>query len=163
MLEHITAVAPVRHARSNDSEPCKTCGERLEFSTNGMGVLLPVCPVCDLGFKPSREYAMYQERLAALQLPNRDASKMLSQPCAQCDRPFFPLCSAEIYCGDDCRYAAKREQLARAKRHERHCDRCGAFIVSLSGKAQYCGNCRLVRQAEQRRRYWQKKKLRGAA
>lgn len=186
MLEHITAVAPDRPAPSTDWEPCKRlrngqkCGERLDFSTDGMGRLVAQCPVCDWGWKPSTKYGTFERRAAAIAQETRAPvilSRYVPRACVTCHASYVPTSSSQKYCSEAC-YPQTSQQRARGYRASWReaglCGLCGA--VRDDETKRTCAKCRerrlrhyhdqRTRERRQQltnREYWQHKKLRGAA
>lgn len=174
-LEPITSVSPDLPAPSYETVPCprlrngKTCNEPLHFETDGLGRLVELCPVCDWGWRPSREYPLYQQRRAAIVTPpdpTQGGGVKLYSPsrCEQCTVMYTPRTSRQRFCSDACKDAAKkahheasRERMVAAP----HCE-CGA-LLTRSKERWFCAKCRRAERKENRRAFWQNKQLRGAA
>lgn len=155
MLEPITSVSAIVAAKSKDHVACQNvrngaiCGERIEFSTNGMGRLLPQCPVCDWGWKPSRMYDAFRERYNVL--PDEDV-EIIEEPaqsalrsCRTCETLFAPKCRTHVYCADACRpnTTTMRCNAQRARwRAAGLCCMCGRPRDDESKRS--CAKCRAV-------------------
>ena len=167
-----SAIVPTR---SKDWEPCKTCGERLEFATNGMGKLVPQCPVCDWGWKPSKDYAAYAVRMNIAQLLADDptprprgvynADRAIVRKC-HCGKKFAPSESGQRHCSDTCKRKVYKERQRRQRQRwidRGMCTLCGSNPAEV--RYRTCQKCRLQRAKtpaarEALRRYW---KAQGAA
>ena len=150
--------ATIRHPKSRDWEPCAKCGERLEFGTNGMGELVPSCPVCDWGWRPSRDYAAYRQRLQLPMTPPEEIAELPrweARQCA-CGTWFQPTASAHKHCSNACIRKAHNEcqQRIRDERHARGiCTNCGEH--PSRPRRRTCGKCRV--SAKERKQRWLRK------
>ena len=167
--------ATIRHPKSRDWEPCKTCGERLEFSTNGMGKLIPECPVCDWGWRPSRDYEGYRVRRNATvvveyerQEATYNAHGQLKRTCC-CGRTYSPQSSGQRYCREACKRKADNERQKRTREAwdaKGLCTQCGKRPKAGAGAIKTCQRCldmkrnkrHGTRGSESLRRYWQNKR-----
>jgi len=147
--------ATIRHPKSRDWEPCKTCGERLDFGTNGMGKLVPACPVCDWGWRPSRDYVAYRQRVTRITVRADDigdvSAKFDAKSC-ECGRVFLPKCSAQKHCTVKCAQAAQARSHAkmRAARLEAGlCRECGKEPMVEGLKS--CAECRAYKARRKRK------------
>jgi hypothetical protein len=147
-------------------EPCPKCSERLEYGTNGMGRVVTICPVCDWGHKPAREYDLFRQRMAELPQPEPDFLKP-SGPARNykvktcfCGTPFQPNNSRQTHCGTKCRDAWLQER-RNANRANGLC-RCGRELVTgyRSCELHLAFNTARRRKSSRTRTYWQNK---GAA
>lgn len=151
-----------------ESAPCTRlrngvpCNEPLDFNTtDGMGRILPRCPVCDWGWRPSREYGAFRKRFRTEPIPEpRPAHK---RHCARCYEPFVAQYPNERLCSDACRAAARKDNVRRARQGMGSCATCGRHFPALTRQAKYCISCRGHAIAKSKRKYWQNKQLRGAA
>ncbi len=164
--------ATIRHPKSRDWEPCAKCGERLEFGTNGMGKLVPECPVCDWGWRPSRDYEAYKQRVRVDEVTREEAfptkhyiynaDGSITRDC-RCGTRFPPSESGQRYCSDRC----KRDAYKEAQRRVRAkwdaaglCTQCGREPQApglATGAKCLAAKRRNGRGSEALRRYWQAK------
>ena len=150
-------------------EPCPKCSERLEYGTNGMGRVVTICPVCDWGHKPAREYDIFRQRMAELPQPEPDflkpsgPSRNYKVKTCSCGATFQPNNSRQTHCGTKCRDAwlkAKRDK----NRGDGFC-RCGkprqfGFKSCPQHVAAERKRKEESKQGQRWRTYWQNK---GAA
>ena len=166
-------VDPIYHERRHyQSAPCPTCGESLDFSTDGNGRLVQQCPVCDWGWRKSRDYAAYQKRVQvapAEDYPRKpctyNADGQLQRTC-RCGVTFTVESTNHRYCSDTCKRAGENERQRRERERwavEGRCTQCGHDVMEKGKRT--CAKClsrarRSGRGSEALRRYWANK---GAA
>lgn len=182
-LEPITSVSPDLPAPSYETVPCprlrngKTCNEPLHFETDGLGRLVELCPVCDWGWRPSRQYDAFEKRAAVaknirralgmLYAPQiRSAREAPRQPlgvCGACGNTFEPprrggntkYCSAA--CGREAvngRRKARRDAMASARRCvvcEKPNDRKGRSCSACAERVKRAAAARAARPVAQSR------------
>ena len=166
--------ATIRHPKSRDWEPCAKCGERLEFGTNGMGKLVPECPVCDWGWKPRHgewlrdrkrmeDDAMRQSVEEYKAATARAYQRLGERVCVYCHTSFQPLNDAAAFCSTKCKDRAGGEKKKALRvRAPRYCMRCETFEILGHANKRYCDECAVVVQKAAKLAH-QRKKRRGMA
>jgi len=182
MLNKRETFVPNGHVSEASPEvaPCSTCGEPLDFSTNGYGKLVEQCPVCDWGWRPRRDYPVFAQRKAAIERLRQAAEDVrpakgqtynvdgaIKRRCP-CGVVFSPNAYAHRLCSNACKEAHKKAAMQRMKakwRARGMCSQCGRYPSALG--VEICDPCRDRKKqrrggwtGEALRRYWQKK---GAA
>lgn len=105
---------------SSDIPRC-ACGEPLMFETDGNGRVLDICPVCDWGWRHSRDYAAYHKRAeAVVALPDTFSTPAKervypNRDCDICGQSYKPSNSRQRYCSNPCKQVGLAE-VARARR-----------------------------------------------
>ena len=178
----LPSAAEPRRAVSREVEPCPRpragvpCGERLDWNTDAIGRLVPWCPVCDGGQRPSAERLRRRPVPAPPPAP-RKALEAVPEPvpprvlfaearrCTICDAPYIARSSTQRACSTACRDRqrdALRQELRLARSQRQVCTECGKAPVRARGACKPCLEKRERRrkqkiaasQSERWRRYW---------